>query len=111
MRIAIAAATCAVLSLLIVAQTSAKTKSHRSDPNGAVVFAQNCVSCHAAGANSVNRRRPLAGSPKLANLPMFKSYLENPVGHMPFYKHVVSDQKALRALYEYCKTLKPSKGA
>jgi mono/diheme cytochrome c family protein len=79
--------------------------------SGEAVFRENCASCHAGGGNTVNPKKPVAGSDKLANRLLFKSYLENPVGHMPYYKHVVTDQKAVRALYDYCKTLKRGEGA
>jgi mono/diheme cytochrome c family protein len=90
---------------------SKKAASKQACPTGQAVFQQNCASCHAGGANSVNPQKPIAGSKKLASLVTFKAYLEHPQGHMPFYKHVIADKQVLQALYDYCKKLKPTAGA
>lgn len=74
--------------------------------SGAQIFQQRCASCHAGGGNRVNEKRPLAGSKELATLAHFKSYLSAPPGHMPYYQDVVGDEKTLKDLYQYCKTLK-----
>lgn len=106
-----------VACLLSVAASAAMApdalskKAKRSPIDGAAVFKQNCQSCHVGGGNTVNPNKPLAGSEKLASQAIFKSYLETPLGHMPYYKHVVTDKATLEALYKYCKSLKPGKGA
>lgn len=100
--------------LLVVALPlagGAKPKAAKCAVDGSTVFKENCASCHAGGGNTVNEKKPLAGSSKLNSKISFKAYLENPNGHMPYYKHVISDKAALKALYEYCKTLKPGKRA
>lgn len=79
---------------------------HNLENSGAQIFQQRCASCHAAGGNSVNEKRPLAGSKELSTIAHFKSYLSAPPGHMPYYQDVVGDEKTLKALYDYCKTLK-----
>ncbi len=77
--------------------------------SGEGIFKQSCQSCHPGGSNIVNASKPICGSSKLSTLAIFKAYLQAPVGHMPYYKHIIADKPALEALYKYCKTLK--KGA
>lgn len=84
-----------------------KDAKHKVD--GEQVFKQHCASCHSGGGNSVNPKRPVAGSKQLNNLITFKDYLSAPPGHMPYYQDVVNDQETLKELYKYCKSLK--KGA
>lgn len=76
------------------------------DPLGARAFQQYCASCHTGGGNRVVTNRPVAGSDKLASIIIFKKYLSMPPGHMPYYENVVKDPKILKALYDYCKSLK-----
>lgn len=83
----------------------AKKEVHR-EIHGDQVFQQHCASCHAGGGNRVSANRPVAGSKELATLAHFKSYLSAPPGHMPYYQDIVRDEKTLKALYQYCKTLK-----
>lgn len=90
---------------------SEKTPEAPKKADGQKLFASNCASCHPGGGNLVKPKQPVAGSPRLAALATFKAYLENPTGHMPYVKHIVIDQELIRALYEYCKTLKPAKQA
>lgn len=78
----------------------------RKEVTGKDYFQQYCASCHIGGGNLVNGTKPVAGSPVLKNLAIFQKYLENPPGHMPYYKSVVSDQKIIQKLYQYCKKLK-----
>jgi len=85
--------------------TSAK-KVSKKPVDGKVVFEQHCASCHAGGANKVSPHHPVAGSSKLSNIAVFKSYLSAPPGHMPYYEDVVKDKATLNALYQYCRTLK-----
>jgi hypothetical protein len=59
--------------------------------------------------NLVNNAKPVAGSKELRSLALFKAYLAHPPGHMPYYEHLVKDQKVLQALYDYCKSLKLDK--
>ncbi len=95
------------MCLALLAPTAMSKKS--SKPKGEMIFAQNCSECHVGGGNIVKPDKPLSQSQKLATVATFKAYLKSPVGHMPYYKHIVTDQASLKALYEYCKTLKPSK--
>lgn len=78
-------------------------------PAGDVLFKQNCSECHVGGGNIIKPNKPVCESQKLASLATFKAYLKSPLGHMPYYKHIVTDPASLKALYQYCKTLKPSK--
>lgn len=88
-------------------------RGEKKEVSGQAVFKQYCASCHAGGGNSVNAKRPLAGSSKLVSIVTFKDYLSAPPGHMPYYQAVVNDEATLSALYKYCKDLskKPGKQA
>ena len=92
---------------LALAPTAMSKKSPK--PKGDLLFKENCSKCHAGGGNIVKSDKPVSESQKLATLATFKAYLKSPVGHMPYYKHIVTDPASLKALYDYCKTLKPSK--
>lgn len=81
-------------------------KNARRAVDGKQVFEQHCASCHANGGNRVNDHLPVAGSKQLSTIDVFKEYLSQPPGHMPFYADVVNDQETLKALYDYCKKLK-----
>lgn len=81
-------------------------KEADSKPRGERIFQQHCASCHAGGGNSVNPKAPLAESKQLASLATIKAYLSAPPGHMPYYQDVVDNPETLKALYNYCKTLK-----
>jgi mono/diheme cytochrome c family protein len=95
----------AVMTVSVVAPSLAN-KDTDSIARGAQIFQQRCASCHAGGGNSVNAKRPLAGSKQLAHLATLKAYLSAPPGHMPYYQDVVENPELLQALYKYCKTLK-----
>lgn len=71
------------------------------------MFRQYCSQCHMAGENLVKPGRPVAGSPQLSSLAVFKAYLKAPPGHMRSYGEVVNDREMLKALYDYCKSLNP----
>jgi mono/diheme cytochrome c family protein len=94
-----------IMTLLAILPTFAKKESPEKY-DGAQIFKHYCASCHANGGNRVNESRPLAGSGKLANLAILKSYLSAPPGHMPYYEELVKNPKMLQALYDYCRTLK-----
>jgi len=95
----------AVLTIPAFAPSLAN-KETDSNARGEQIFQQHCATCHAGGGNSVKAKRPLAGSKQLASLATFKAYLSAPLGHMPYYHHVIDNPKILQALYKYCKTLK-----
>lgn len=92
------------LPIGIMSPTIAKKPAKPID--GKQLFKQNCASCHQDGGNRVNPNHSIAGSKELATLASFKNYLKAPPGHMPYYQHIVKDDAILRALYNYCKTLK-----
>ncbi|HIA51489.1 MAG TPA: cytochrome c [Candidatus Melainabacteria bacterium] len=78
---------------------------------GEDIYKQFCSSCHVAGGNTAKPSKPIAGSKVLKSIATFQEYLENPPGHMPYYKTVVNDKSMVRKLYEYCKKLKQTQGA
>ncbi|MBX9877502.1 MAG: c-type cytochrome [Candidatus Obscuribacterales bacterium] len=81
-------------------------KNRATKVEGQTIFNQYCASCHQDGGNVTVPSKTVAGSNKLATVAVFKDYLNNPVGHMPFYKNVIDDKATLDALYRYCKSLK-----
>lgn len=91
------------------AKGQAKTKpTDKSLKRGSELFRSNCASCHPGGRNKISRSKPIIGSWTLSALSTFKSYLEQPVGTMPHYEHIITDEKNLELLYKYVKTLEPS---
>lgn len=95
-----------------VDEAAAKDKSEvkKSDlEKGRAIFRTSCVSCHPGGENLAKRSKPIIGSWTLATLATFKSYLAQPVGTMPHYKHIVNSEKNLEFLYKYVKTLDKAK--
>src|SRR5271154_4701042 len=87
---------------LILPSTAKPSSKPRS---GEQVFKQYCASCHLGGGNRVKEHHPVAGSKQLSTMAVFKSYLSEPPGHMPYYHMVVKDEKTMQALYDYCKKL------
>lgn len=97
-------------------QTKAPSKSKSADEvkadnkkmptDGAAIFKQYCASCHLGGGNSVKPSLPVAESKKVSNIGIFKDYLSDPPGHMPYYENLVNDKKSLEALFKYCNSLK-----
>ncbi len=92
------------VSLLVPTGNSSWAKNKKT--SGADVYQQYCASCHQSGGNLTVPGKPVADSKKLSTIAVFKDYLNNPVGHMPFYKNLIEDQTTLKALYDYCKTLR-----
>lgn len=91
-------------ALIGIQPVSAKSKA-----TGKEVFQQYCVKCHIAGGNLVKPAKTVAGSKKLGTYALFKAYLNSPTGHMPYYHNLCRDEKLLRRLYDYVKTLESIK--
>ncbi len=89
--------------------TDSKTKNQATKSVGEQTFGSHCASCHANGGNVVRREKPLAGSKHLSNFITFKDYLDKPIGTMPHYENLIKNDKTLRKLYDYVKTLSDSK--
>ncbi len=81
---------------------AAKPSSSKIE-RGRKVFGSHCASCHADLGNSVKPGKPIKGSQVLSTVATFKSYLNEPLGDMPHYEHVITDEKVLNALYAYVK--------
>jgi mono/diheme cytochrome c family protein len=73
--------------------------------SGRGLFDSHCASCHRGGGNSVKPSKPVKGSHVTSTLATFKSYLNQPVGTMPHYEHLIEDEKLLSNLYTYVKSL------
>lgn len=92
-------------------ESKAKVKTEPAKSKGQMTFESHCNSCHINGGNVVKPQKPLAGSKYLSNYVSFKSYLKEPVGTMPHYENLISNDKVLRELYRYVQTLKKSEGS
>lgn len=112
----------AVIAVIIVPTVSlAKTpkKSNEATPTsnkekaiarGSKLFVNHCASCHAEGGNTITPVKPVRGSQVLSTMATFKSYLNQPIGDMPHYEDLITDQKLLSDLYAYTKDLdKPAR--
>ncbi len=88
-----------------VAKGTKSTKSGKAIIRGAKLFGTHCASCHAAGGNSVKPSKPVKGSQVLSTMATFKSYLDTPIGDMPHYQHLITDEKLLGDLYSYVKSI------
>jgi mono/diheme cytochrome c family protein len=98
-----------VLATLVTVTITPALAAKSTKPSlkqGENLFKQTCASCHPGGTNSVAPKKTIYDSKKLASLVTFKSYLEAPNGHMPYYKFLVKDRQFLESLYKYVKTLK-----
>ncbi len=93
---------CTVCLLSILMFNSAQA----DDKAGEKLFNNNCASCHRDGKNSIDAKKPVVGSKKLASKADFKSFLAVKNGMMPPFKAIADKDEALTALYNYAKTLK-----
>lgn len=87
----------------------------KSIKKGSLIFRSHCAACHRLGLNQAKPSKPIVDSATLATFATFKANLNKPVGNMPHYEHLINDDKLLKNLYDYCKTLKnenaaPAKG-
>lgn len=89
----------------------ADQKTKKNGITGKECFDQYCASCHVMGGNLAKPTKPIAGSAELKSIATFQKYLENPPGHMPYFKTVVTDKKTLQKLYDYCRKLKKTQSA
>lgn len=92
-------------------KSKAKTKVEPTKSKGELTFDSHCSSCHINGGNVVKSQKPLAGSKYLSNYVSFKNYLKQPVGTMPHYENLISNDKVLKELYRFVQTLKKSEGS
>jgi len=83
----------------------------KKELSGKDYYQQYCSSCHGLGGNLAKPTKPIAGSSELNSIATFQKYLENPPGHMPYYKTVVTDKKTLQKLFDYCRKLKKTESA
>lgn len=96
------ASLCAVSLLSVFLFNAAKA----DDRPGEKLFNNNCASCHRDGKNSIDPKKPVIGSKKLASKSTFKSFIAVKNGLMPPFKALADKDEALAALYEYAKALK-----
>lgn len=72
---------------------------------GKQLFMSHCSKCHTNGQNNVKPSKPIVGSSVVATYATFKAYLDKPIGTMPHYEHLITDDEALHSLYSYVKSL------
>lgn len=87
----------------------AGAKSNSKKAGGKEIFQQYCAACHVAGGNIVKPAKSIVDSKKLGTYALFKDYLNSPTGHMPYYENLCTNQKALKSLYNYVRTLESVK--
>lgn len=100
---------CASMTLAITAAfglTLSITQQVVAAPSGEKIFASNCAACHLNGKNSIDPKKPVIGSKKLASLESFKTLLTKQNGMMPPFPKISDNAEALQALYTYAKNLK-----
>lgn len=98
-----------VLSLTIAALAGTIAQAvNAEEPDskrGKQLFMSHCSKCHSGGQNNVKPSKPIVGSSVTATYATFKAYLNKPIGTMPHYEHLITDDEALQSLYSYVKTL------
>lgn len=75
-------------------------------PDGAKIFQAKCALCHADGGNRTDPAKPVKGSKKLKSAEIFKEFLSKKNSMMPPFKGIADDDAALKALLDYCKSMK-----
>ena len=100
-----------VFSLSALAGEKESKTKEKKEVTGQQYYQQYCASCHALGGNLAKPKKPIAGSSELKSIATFQKYLEDPPGHMPYFKSVAGNKKTLQKLYEYCRKLKKTESA
>lgn len=96
----------AILTLAMVSLAASSLLSAEAAPDrGRQLFMSHCSKCHTNGQNAVKPSKPVVGSSVLATFATFRSYLDKPIGTMPHYSYLITDEAALRDLYTYVKSL------
>lgn len=91
-----------------VSKTKKSKKRAKKAPEwkkGKVIFDSHCASCHQGGQNTIKPSKKIIGSRTLATYATFKAYLNKPIGNMPHYEHLITNDKLLKAVYKYAKKL------
>lgn len=98
-----------VLSLTMAALAGSIAQAvNAAEPDtkrGKQLFMSHCSKCHTGGQNNVKPSKPIVGSSVTATYATFKAYLNQPIGTMPHYEHLITDDEALQSLYGYVKSL------
>ena len=114
-----ALASIAIAAVMIVGYSSAKAQGPRSNnssgniQNGKRLFAsQNCTQCHGSEGQggSAQVAGPRIGPPRLA-LPMFMSFVREPMKPMPPYSAKAISDADLTDVYAYLNSLPPAPAA
>jgi mono/diheme cytochrome c family protein len=95
-----------VFAILLFSFFAATNFKATAAADGEKLFNSNCAACHTAGKNSIDPKKPVIGSKKLASQATFKEFLSKANGSMPAFKSIAENAESLGALYTYVKTLK-----
>lgn len=99
-----------LLALALVSLGSSTISSADAVPDrGRKLYMSHCSKCHTNGQNLVKPSKPVVGSSVLATFATFRAYLDKPVGTMPHYPHLITDEAALKDLYSYVKSMEAAK--
>lgn len=96
------------------AQNKAPLSNRVSKPDsssfsvGKRLYQTHCASCHQDGGNAIVLNKPVIGSQVLATGATFKSYLNQPLGTMPHYEYLITDDELLNKLYAYVRVMNSS---
>lgn len=82
-----------------------KPASSSSLAVGKRLYQTHCASCHQDGGNAIVLNKPVIGSQVLATGATFKSYLNQPLGTMPHYENLITDDELLNKLYAYVRVM------
>ena len=96
---------CTIVGFILLSTMSGNT-AKADDKQGEKLYSNNCAACHSGGKNSIDPKKPVIGSKKLASKAAFKSFLEVQNGMMPAFKAIAAKDEALTSLYDYVKSLK-----
>lgn len=79
---------------------------HPAVNKGQRIYAANCQSCHREGTNPLNPEKQLAESTKLTTRSIFREFLSSKHGIMPMFQDIAGNDRDLKDLYGYAKSLK-----
>lgn len=91
---------------LIMAPGFSANRMSKSQKNGEKLYMANCEACHMLGTNVIKPDKQLHSSEQLATRAMFKAYISKKHGVMPPFKQLADDEKSLKELYSFVRTLK-----
>lgn len=95
-----------VFGLLVLPGRTAKESSSGKVSNGERLYMSNCEACHMLGTNVIKPDKELVKSEKLVSKTVFQQYISKKHGVMPPFTQLADDEKSVKDLYKYVRTLK-----